>query len=314
MGLTIGVDVGGTKVAAGVVDEDGRIVARMRRDTPATDPAMTQDVIAACVRELAAAHRVDAVGIGAAGFVDSARSSVLFSPNLAWRDEPLRAGIEARTGLPVVVENDANAAAWAETRFGAGKGHPFTVTLTIGTGIGGGIVLDGEPYRGAFGIGAEMGHVNVVPGGRQCPCGNRGCLEQYASGPALVREARERAALARGSAAGLLRLAGGDPAAITGPLVTAAARDGDPVAVAAFRTVGAWLGHGMADFAAVLDPGLFILAGGVSDAGELLATPAREAFEAGLTAAAYRPVAAVRVAELGTDAGLVGAADLARRR
>ena len=144
MGLAIGVDIGGTKVAAGVVDADGRILARLRRDTPAQDPGRTEDVIAECVRELAADHDVEAVGLGAAGFVDAARSTVLFAPNLAWRNEPLRAAVEQRTGLPVVVENDANAAAWGETRFGAGHGQPFTVTLTVGTGLGGGVVLGGQ--------------------------------------------------------------------------------------------------------------------------------------------------------------------------
>jgi glucokinase len=150
MGLAIGVDVGGTKVAAGVVDEHGKILARVRHDTPAQDPDKVEDVIAACIRELAADHEVEAAGLGAAGFVDAARSTVLFAPNLAWRNTPLRAAIEQRTGLPVVVENDANAAAWAETRFGAGHGQPNTVTLTVGTGLGGGVVLGGALIRGAF--------------------------------------------------------------------------------------------------------------------------------------------------------------------
>ena len=124
MGLAIGVDIGGTKVAAGVVDDDGRILARLRRDTPAHDPAKTEDVIADCIGELSAEHEIEAAGLGAAGFVDAARSTVLFAPNLAWRNEPLRAAVEQRTGLPVVVENDANAAAWAETRFGAAQAGP----------------------------------------------------------------------------------------------------------------------------------------------------------------------------------------------
>jgi glucokinase len=313
MALTIGVDIGGTKVAAGVVDEGGRILARVRRDTPAKDPAKTQDVIAACVRDLVGGHEVAAVGLGAAGFVDAGRSVVLFAPNLAWRHELLRDGIQERTGLPVVVENDANAAAWAETRFGAGRGQPFTITLTIGTGLGAGMVLGGQVYRGAFGIGAEVGHVNVVPDGRPCGCGGRGCWEQYASGSALVREARERAAGTPGSAARLLALGDGTVEGITGPQVTRAAEAGDPVAVDAFRTVGRWVGHGMASLAAILDPALFVLGGGVSEAGELLAGPTRTAFEAALTARGHRPVAEVRLAQLGADAGLVGAADLARR-
>jgi glucokinase len=313
MGLAIGVDIGGTKVAAGVVDDDGRILARLRRDTPAHDPAKTEDVIADCIGELSADHEIEAAGLGAAGFVDAARSTVLFAPNLAWRNEPLRAAVEQRTGLPVVVENDANAAAWGETRFGAGHGQPHTVTLTVGTGLGGGVVLGGELVRGAFGAAAEVGHVNLVPDGRPCGCGNHGCWEQYASGRALVHEARERAGRSPEEAILLLELAGGQPGAITGPMVTMGAVAGDPVALASFEAVGTWLGHGMAALAAVLDPRVFIIGGGVSEAGELLVRPARETFQANLTARGHRPVAAVRVAQLGQDAGLIGAADLSRR-
>jgi glucokinase len=313
MGLAIGVDIGGTKVAAGVVDPDGRILARLRRDTPAQDPGEVEDVIADCIRELAADHEVEAAGLGAAGFVDAARSTVLFAPNLAWRNEPLRAAVEQRTGLPVVVENDANAAAWAETRFGAGHGQPNTVTLTVGTGLGGGVVLGGELVRGAFGAAAEVGHMILVPDGRPCGCGLLGCWEQYASGRALVTEARQRAARSPEEARLLLELGDGRPESVTGPMVTMAAVAGDPVALQAFEAVGAWLGQGMADLAAILDPRVFIIGGGVSEAGELLVGPARTAFQAQLTGRGHRPTAMVRVAELGQDAGLIGAADLARR-
>jgi glucokinase len=313
MGLAIGVDIGGTKVAAGVVDADGRILARLRRDTPAQDPAKTEDVIADCIRDLATDHEVEAAGLGAAGFVDAARSTVLFAPNLAWRNESLRAAVEQRTGLPVVVENDANAAAWGETRFGAGHGQRFTVTVTVGTGLGGGVVLGGELIRGAFGAAAEVGHLSIVPDGRPCGCGNAGCWEQYASGRALVTEARERATRSPASASLLLELAGGQADAITGPMVTMGAVAGDPVALESFQAVGTWLGHGMAALAAILDPRVFIIGGGVSEAGELLVRPARETFQTNLTARAHRPTAAVRVAQLGQDAGLIGAADLARR-
>ena len=313
MGLAIGVDVGGTKVAAGVVDPDGHILARLRRDTPASDPDKVEDVIAEAILQLARDHEVEAAGLGAAGFVDAARSTVLFAPNLAWRNEPLRAAIEQRTGLPVVVENDANAAAWAETRFGAGHGQPHTVTLTVGTGLGGGVVLGGQLVRGAFGAAAEVGHMILVPDGRPCGCGLRGCWEQYTSGRALVTEARQRAARDPEAARLLLKLGDGRPESVTGPMVTMGAVAGDPVALAAFEAVGTWLGQGMADMAAILDPRVFIIGGGVSEAGDLLAGPARETFQANLTARGHRPTATVRVAELGQDAGLIGAADLARR-
>ncbi len=313
MGLAIGVDIGGTKVAAGVVDAEGRILARLRRDTPAQDPAKTQDLIADCIRELAADHEVEAAGLGAAGFVDAARSTVLFAPNLAWRNEPLRAAIEQRTGLPVVVENDANAAAWAETRFGAGHGQPFTVTLTVGTGLGGGVVLAGELIRGAFGAAAEVGHMILVPDGRPAAvgCGAAGSSTPAAA-PWSPRPASEPAGTPR-PAELLLELGDGRPGSITGPMVTMAAVAGDPVALESFRAVGAWLGHGMADLAAILDPRVFIIGGGVSEAGELLVGPARETFQAMLTARSHRPTATVRLAQLGQDAGLIGAADLARR-
>jgi glucokinase len=312
--LAIGVDIGGTKVAAGVVDEHGAIVATSRRDTPSQDPSKIEEIIGDVVRELQAAHDVEAVGVGAAGFVDAARSTVIFAPNLAWRDEPLRAAVEARCGLPVVVENDANAAAWAEARFGAGRGQDYLVILTLGTGLGGGLVVDGQLYRGRLGIAAEFGHLTVEPGGRRCGCGGRGCWERYASGRALVREAQELASISPAIAARLLELAGGRPEAITGLAVTQAAQDGDEAALEAFRVVGTWLGHGMASLAAVLDPGMFVLGGGVSAAGELVREPAARTLQERITARAYREVPGVRLAELGPEAGIVGAADLARRR
>ncbi len=193
MPLTIGVDVGGTKIAAGVVDDDGHIVAQLRRETPSTDPVALVDAVAGLASELALAHDVRAIGIGAPGFIDETRSIVRFAPNLAWREEPLGDAVRKLTNLPVVVENDANSAAWAEARFGAGRDQSDVVMLTIGTGVGGGIVIGNRLFRGRFGIGAEMGHTNAVPDGRRCGCGNRGCYEQYASGRALVHEARELA-------------------------------------------------------------------------------------------------------------------------
>jgi glucokinase len=312
MDLTIGVDIGGTKVAAGVVDVDGEILFAAKRETPASDPEATEDVIAALVLELAErCGGIRAVGIGAAGYIDAERSTVLFAPNLAWRNEPIKADIEKRVGMPVVVENDANAAAWAEARFGAGRGHSHIVCVTLGTGVGGGVVIHGELYRGEFGIAGEFGHMQVVPGGLRCGCGNKGCWEQYASGTALEREARELAESGSPLAVGLLALAR-TPEGITGPLITQAAKEGDPAAMELFEDLGHWVGVGLANLAAALDPGCFILGGGVSDAGELLLRPTREAYHRALTGRGYRPEAEIKQAELGSDAGLVGAADLAR--
>ncbi|MFC6886355.1 MULTISPECIES: ROK family glucokinase [Actinomadura] len=313
MALTIGVDVGGTKVAAGVVDDRGRILEKVRRPTPSTNPKETAEVIAEVVDLLKGKfEEASAVGLGAAGFVDETRSTVLFAPNLAWREEPLKEKVESLTGLPVVVENDANATAWGEARFGAGRGHDFVVLVALGTGIGGGIIVNGDLYRGRFGMGAEVGHFRVVPDGRRCGCGNRGCWEQYASGNALVHEARELARVAPAMAGRLLELGDGRPEGISGPEITQAAREGDNAALECFRTVAQWTGQGFADLTAILDPGAFIIGGGLADAGDLLLDPVREAFENALTGRGHRPLPEIRVAELGSDAGIVGAADLAR--
>ena len=317
--LTIGVDVGGTKVAAGLVNEAGTILARTRQRTPSASPGDVEDVIAACVAELradplAVEHGVEAVGVGAAGFISADRSTVLVAPNLSWRDEPLREAVSSRVGLPVVVENDANAAAWAEYRFGAGRQEPHLVVVTVGTGIGGGIVLDGALYRGRHGIGGEFGHMQVSQSGRRCGCGQHGCWEQYCSGRALLHEAREIADVQRGYGKRLLELGGGRPEGIEALEVTQAAREGDPAALDCFEEIGTWLGQGLADLAAAFDPGAFVIGGGVADAGELLLAPARRTFAARLTGTHARPHAEIRLAQLGNDAGMVGAADLARDR
>ncbi|HXW47148.1 MAG TPA: ROK family glucokinase [Streptosporangiaceae bacterium] len=312
MSLTIGVDVGGTKVAAGVVDESGTIVEKLKRATPAAKPDATADVIADAVLELLGRHRVTAVGIGAAGFVDETRSAVLFAPNLAWRDEPLKTRVEDRIGRPVVVENDANAAAWAEATQGAARDQRDMMLIAVGTGIGAGLVLDGRLYRGRWGSAGEPGHYRVVPDGRLCGCGNRGCWEQYASGNALVAEARELAHRAPSAAVRMLQLGDGTPDGIDGPAVTRAAREGDAGALSCFEIIGGWLGHGLADMAAILDPGCFVIGGGVSEAGEVLLGPARIAYHQSLTGRSHRKFADVRLAELGPDAGLIGAASLAR--
>ena len=312
MGLTIGIDLGGTKIAGGVVDERGVILAQSRRVTPQRDAAATGVAIIEVVRELVAQHAVDSIGIGAAGFIDEKRSRVLFAPNLGWVNEPLRDQVEALTGLPVVVENDALAAAWGEFRFGAGQGYSNLVLVTVGTGIGGGVIVDGRPLRGAYGVGSEIGHLQMVREGLVCGCGLLGCWEQYASGTALVRTARQIAGRRLTEGTLLLSLGDGTPEGIEGSHITVAAREGDPVAVAAFDEVGEWLGQGMADLAAVLDPGCFVLGGGVSEAGDLLLTPTRASFHEHLTGREHRPIAEVVLAALGNEAGIIWAADLAR--
>jgi glucokinase len=312
VGLAIGVDIGGSKVAAGVVDDTGQVLDSERRDTPGHDIEDTESTIVDVVQTLCARHDVEAVGVGAAGWIGNDHATVLFAPHLAWRNEPLRAALAERIRVPLIVENDANAAAWAEYRFGSAQGEAVVVCVTLGTGIGGGLVVDGSVYRGAYGIACEYGHMTLVPDGRRCACGNRGCWEMYASGRALARDARELAEESPMAAARMLELAGSVDK-LTGPLVTAAAAEGDPAARSICTTMGRWLGRGLANLAAVIDPSTFVIGGGVSAAGEILLGPAREEFGYALTGRGYRPQASVQLAKLGPDAGLVGAADLARR-
>ncbi|WP_424211128.1 ROK family glucokinase [Streptomyces sp. BI20] len=311
---TVGIDIGGTKVMAGVVDADGVILEKIRTETPdkSKSPKVVEDTIVELVLDLSDRHDVHAVGIGAAGWVDADRSRVLFAPHLAWRDEPLRDALQDRLAVPVMVDNDANTAAWAEWRFGAGRGEDHLVMITLGTGIGGAILEDGRVKRGKYGVAGEFGHMQVVPAGHRCPCGNRGCWEQYSSGNALVREARELAAADSPVASDILARTGGRIADITGPLITEMAREGDPMCVELLDDIGQWLGVGLANLAAALDPSCFVVGGGVSAADELLIGPARDAFRRHLTGRGYRPEARIARAELGPEAGMVGAADLAR--
>jgi glucokinase len=309
----MGVDIGGTKVAAGIVDDDGRVIDRERRLTPGHDVGETESIIVDVVQALAKRHDVAAVGIGAAGWIGLDNATVMFSPHLAWRNESLLGALTERIPLPLFLENDANAAAWAEYRFGSARDEPVVVCVTLGTGIGGGLVVGGTVYRGAYGLACEYGHMTLVPDGRLCACGNRGCWEMYASGRALARDARDLATESPVAAARLLEVAGSIDA-LDGPTVTAVAAEGDPAASSICVTMGRWLGRGLANLAAVLDPSVFVIGGGVSEAGELLLRPAREEFAHTLTGRGFRPVARVFRAALGPDAGLVGAADLARRR
>jgi glucokinase len=311
--LAIGVDIGGTKVAAGVVDEKGQVLDRERRPTPGADVVQTEALIVDVVAALAERNEVMAVGIGAAGWIANDHATVMFSPHLAWRNEPLLDALTARIGLPLLLENDANAAAWAEYRFGAAQHRDVVVCVTLGTGIGGGLVVDGSVYRGAYGIACEYGHMTLVPDGRLCACGNHGCLEMYASGRALAKDARDLAMESPMAAARMVDLAGSIDA-LDGPFVTAAAAEGDPAASSICTTMGRWLGRGLANLAAVLDPSIFVIGGGVSEAGELLIRPAREEFAHSLTGRGFRPVADVVGVALGPEAGLIGAADLARRK
>ncbi len=310
MTLTVGVDIGGTKISAGVVD-DGSILDVEVESTPASDPVAIADAVAAAVKRLRRRHDVAAVGIGAAGFIDADRSTVLFAPNISWASEPLGSRVAERVGLRVVVENDANAAAWGEFRFGAGRPFDDLVLVTVGTGIGGGLVVSGVLQRGAFGLAGEVGHLRMVPAGLRCGCGQYGCWEQYASGRALVREAQDRIDTELPEARNLADLIANDGNELSGPMISAQARAGDPLCRELLADVGRWLGEGIASLVAVLDPAVVVVGGGVSAAGGLLLEPARQALLRTLPAAPHRSKPELRLAELGNEAGMIGAADLA---
>lgn len=305
----VGLDIGGTKISAGVVDGTGRILARSRRPTVADDAEAIEADVLQLVAELSAQFRVEAVGVAAAGLVDSDRSTVRFAPNLVWRDHPLGARLSQALGLPVLVENDANAAGWAEHRFGAAVGAKDMLMVTLGTGIGGAVVADSKLVRGANGFASEIGHLRFVPDGLPCGCGRLGCWEQYASGSALSRGARHAASTMPDRAAALIARAGGDAIRIAGEHVTALARDGDPLSVQLVEQFVGDLGLGIASLVAVLDPSVVVLGGGMATDGDFLLPLVDKVVRAELVG----PVPpALRVAHFRDDGGLVGAADLAR--
>ncbi|WP_134772904.1 ROK family glucokinase [Ornithinimicrobium flavum] len=314
--FAIGVDVGGTRLKAGLVDDRGAVLVETVRDTPArtSTPEVLEDAVVGVVVELLgrAEGPVAAVGIGAAGFVDAERGVVVFAPHLPWRDHPLRDRLAERLDVPVLVDNDANAAGWAEHRFGAGQGETHLAVVTLGTGIGGAVITHGRLQRGRRGLAGEFGHQQMVPGGRPCECGHDGCWEQYVSGSVVGRAGQELVRAGGAPARALDELCGGDPARLTGEHVTRAARAGDPASVAVLAEVGERLGEGLAGVVAALDPGRVVVGGGLSEAGELLLRPARTALSRRLVGGAHRSVPDVVAARLGARAGLVGAADLAR--
>jgi glucokinase len=305
----IGIDVGGTKIAAGVVTAQGTIVQALAVPTPRRQDHIVQRILAA-ITDLQSAHPdVAAVGVGAAGMIDWPAGHIRWAPNNSYEDLPLRDLLADGSGLPAVVENDANAAAWAEVTVGAGAGLANVIALTIGTGIGGGIIVNGELQRGHTGIAGEVGHISVHPtGDERCGCGVTGCLEAMASGTALGRLGRRAAAA---DPAGRLAQLAGAAGKVTGETVHQAAREGDPTARQLFDQIGYWLGVGIASITNVFDPELIILGGGLVTAGDLLLTPARQSFESFVFARAHRSLPLLAPAQLGQDAGLIGAALLA---
>jgi glucokinase len=310
--LSVGIDIGGTKIAGGLVDDSGSIVRALRVDTPLTVGAI-ESAVAQMIAHLAEGEDVAVAGVAAAGFIDRDRSTVYFAPNIAWRHEPLRERLETLSGIAIVIENDANAAGWAEYRFGAGEGLRDVIMLTLGTGVGGAIVVNGELYRGGHGVGAELGHMRTVPGGIQCGCGQYGCLEPYGSGRALARIAGEIADAEPTGRGAALAAARAEKGKLTGPAISRLVLGDDPGALAALERVAVAVGEACGSFSAILDPERFVIGGGVSQLGERLLEPMRRAYLGALPAAGSRPAADFAIAQMVNDAGVIGVADLARR-
>jgi glucokinase len=304
----IGVDIGGTKIAAGIVTPDGTVLHATAVPTPQRQDHLVQHILAVVTDLQGRYPGVVAVGAGAAGMVDWPSGRIRWAPNNSYSDLPLQQLLAEGSGLPTAVENDANAAAWAEATVGAGAGLSNVIALTIGTGIGAGIILNGELQRGETGIAGEAGHIIVNPGGEPCGCGATGCLEAMASGTALGRAGR-RAADA--DPAGRLAQLAGAAAKVTGETVYQAAAEGDPTARQLFDELGYWLGVGIASLVNVFDPQVVILGGGLVTTGDLLLAPARESFERLVFGRAHRTLPALALAHMETNAGLIGAALLA---
>jgi glucokinase len=307
---TIGVDLGGTKMAVGVVDSERQV---LYRSTAPSHRLAREELLGTLMGELERALEARpgaaAIGLGVPATIDWTRGVTVSAVNLDLRDVPLRDAVAERFDRPTVLDNDGNVAALAEHRYGAARGATNAVLLTIGTGIGGGLILNGEPFRGSSGGGAELGHVVIDENGPPCQgnCPNHGCVEIYASGHALAREGA--AVAGREPASALGRLAAGGQE-IDGTSVTTAALAGDQGAIGAVATIGRHLGVALSSLANIFEPDVIVIGGGVSVAGELLVGPARDEMRARALPPMNESVE-VRVAELGPDAGMIGAAALA---
>jgi glucokinase len=307
----IGVDMGGTKLLAGAVDSDLSVHHRAQRTVAGLDQATLIESAIDAVEEAraAAGGEVDAVGFGIPCLIDQRTGTAVIAINLPLADIPFADVMAERLGLPVFVDNDANVAALAEHRAGAAQGCDEAVVLTIGTGIGGGLILRGELYRGAHGGGAELGHVVIDMDGPRCQgnCPNRGCIEALASGTALAREAARMARERPDSRLGMAVREGREP---VGPLVTELAHDGDPVAIEVLALIGTRLGVAIANFVNIFNPEVVVLGGGVIGAGEFLLGPAR-AEVAARALPLSRDEVRIVPARFGVEAGMIGAAALA---
>ncbi len=311
--LTIGIDIGGTKILGGVVDSTGKVIDSARRATPAAGGMALVATVIELIKEFAQKHEVAGVGISIAALISSDSGRIFDAPNIANLSEINFVNeIKKEIKLPVIAENDANAAMWAEYKFGNAKGFNPVILFIIGTGMGGGLVIDGKLFRGANGIGAEFGHMIVQPQGVMCGCGIQGCIEQYASGSALMRYAKEGIAADLQKGKNLLELSGGNISGLTGSNLTTAAKNGDELAIAAFNKQADWFGSACASYSLLLDPQAIVLGGGVVGAGELFLEPARKAMQSYMPFGKSHPLPKIIAAKFGNDAGLIGASDLVR--
>jgi glucokinase len=306
--IAIGIDVGGTNVKGALVSRDGKVLARIQRPTEVDAATKSVIGVAESLQQQAIGEELDVVacGIGAAGFIDSRRGAVTFAPNTMYDDPEIAAAVGARMGIPVVVDNDANAAAWGEYRFGFAAGVPHLTFITLGTGIGSGFVVDGRLVRGSTGAAAELGHMVVDPKGPRCPCGLRGCLERFSSGSAIAEAARIE--LEKGSESSLTTTS--SPETVTAEDVAKQAAQYDDLSCSILRRAGEMLGLGLANVVNLFDPTVIVLGGSVVRAGEAYLGPARDELSKRLTSQRRRPTR-LDVSSLGNDAGLLGAAALA---
>jgi glucokinase len=303
----IGVDIGGTKIAAAVVTPEGKILNEVRYPTQAVPPNRLIETIVRAITEVKDGFEVGGVCVAVPGLILASENKVIFAPNLhEIEDIRLDEEIGRRTGLTVTVENDANVAAWGEFRFGAGRGLEHMVFITLGTGVGGGIITHGVLLRGAQGAGGELGHVTIDPTGPRCGCGNYGCLEALASGTAIQRRAREVANERSTSALGRLAI----ERQVLGEDVTRLAQEEDDASISVLEETGRWLGIGLAGFVNTFNPEVIAVGGGASQAGELILKPARK--EVQLRASSpSRDLVEIKEATLGPESGVLGAAALA---
>ena len=308
--LTIGIDIGGTKISVGVVDSSGNLIDSSRCSTPTEGGKELISSVINLIKEFNKKYEIKGIGISIAALISSDYGTIVGAPNIANLSKLNFVNeIKEEFKLPIIVENDANAAMWAEFKFGNAKGLNPVMFFIIGTGVGGGLVIDGKLFKGANGIGAEFGHMCVVPNGLLCGCGAKGCIEQYASGGALIRYANEALLANPDKSEEVLSFGEGK---LSGTALTKAAKAGNELALAAFSKQADWLGLACASYSLIIDPQAIIIGGGVVDAGELFLAPVRAAMRKYMPFAESHVPPKIIAAKFGNDAGLIGAADLVR--